>query len=333
MPHITINPSQSQFQSTPHESILSAAIRNGHNLPHSCQSGVCGSCRARLLSGEVKAIDEYDDYVLSDEERADGIILLCCCEAQSDVEIDMPAYAGSKAIQIRTLPAKVASIEQHHQVAILKVALPKAPPFKFYPGQYMDILLKDGQRSYSIANPPSQNEYLEFHVRHQAGGLFSPMLFDERLKAGAIIRLRGPLGGFSLNEESDKPILFLATGTGLAPIKAMLRHLLEHSSSRSIHLYWGVRSEQDLYDESLKTLISGHTHIRYTPVLSRPSPEWRGASGHIQNQVLADYQDLSDYEVYACGSLAMIQEAQGLLTTQLNLPEAYFFSDAFTPSR
>lgn len=333
MAQITITPSQIEFETLENETVLAAAIRNGYNLPHACQSGVCGSCRAQIKSGNVKAIDEYDDYVLSEAERTNGTILLCCCVAENNLEIDMPAYAGIKALNIRTLPAKVMSVEQRGEIAILKVALPKAPPFKFYAGQYMDILLKDGQRSYSIANAPSKTDYLEFHIRHRQNGLFSPMLFNGSLKTGSIIRLRGPLGGFFLNESSSKPLLFLATGTGFAPIKSILLALLENQVQRKIHFYWGVRTTQDFYDEAeLQSLIQMFTDIQYTPVVSRPSEGWTGRVGHVQDVVLQDYVDLSAYEVYACGSIAMIQSAKSQLSEYTNLPHEAFFSDAFVES-
>lgn len=333
MSRITVLPSQTQFDAESGETILASAIRQGHNLPHACQSGVCGSCRARLLSGKVSHSGCYDDYVLTDAERESGMVLLCCSEAEGDVELDMPGYAGSRAISVRTLPARVGSIDVRGDVAVMEVVLPKAPAFKFYAGQYMDILLKDGSRSYSIANAPSQNDKLEFHIRHRQGGLFSPLLFDGRLESGSIIRLRGPLGGFTLNENSSKPLVLMATGTGFAPIKSFLAHLAETDPNREIHIYHGSRTEAGLYDrESLSVLLQQFSNARYIPVLSRPNGQWQGAKGYVQQQVLADIPDLSSYEVYACGSLQMTEDARRLFAEQGRLPENAFFSDAFTVS-
>lgn len=333
MSNITVLPSKTEFSSQENETILSAALRQGINLPHSCQSGVCGSCAARLISGSIKQSGEYDDYVLTPEEIAAGTILLCCSKANSDVQIDMPSYAGAKAIPIRTLPARIGSVEIRGNIAIMTVALPKAPIFKFHAGQYMEILLKDGTRNYSIASSPAHNSALEFHVRARENGLFSSLLFSGSLKAGAIIRLRGPLGSFYLNDDShDKPLLFLATGTGFAPIKSMLHHITQTQPQRTIHLYHGVRIESDLYDETaLREILQQLPNVRYTPVVSRLNASWQGATGHITEHLLHDYTDLSKYEVYACGSPAMIHSCKTALIQQAQLPENAFYSDPFTP--
>lgn len=332
MPQITVSPSQTQFSAQANETILAAAIRNGINLPHSCQSGVCGSCAAKLVSGSIQQSGEYDDYVLSADEIAAGTILLCCSQAEGDVVVDMPSYAGAKAIAIRTLPARAASVEIRGDVAILKVALPKAPPFKFYAGQYMEILLKDGSRSYSIANAPSENGVLEFHVRHHEGGLFSPQLFSGSLKTGAMMRLRGPLGSFYLNDDAAaKPLILLATGTGFAPIKSILQDVAEKQPERAIHVYHGVRFANGLYDENaLHDILAKLPNAKYTPVVSRPDDNWAGATGYITEHVLRDYPDLSAHEVYACGSPDMVQSSKTQFIAQANLPENAFYSDAFT---
>lgn len=331
MSQITVAPSQTEFHAHSDETILAAAISHGINLPHACQSGVCGTCRAQLISGSVTQSDDYDDYVLSPEEVASGMILLCCSRAKSDVIVDMPAYAGAKALTVRTLPARIARIETHGEVAVLYVSLPKAPPFVFYAGQYMDILLKNGNRSYSIANAPDQTEQLEFHVRRHNNGLFSPQLFDGTLQSGSIIRLRGPLGAFTLNEHSNKPLILLATGTGFAPIKSLLHYLAQIQPERALHFYWGNRHADDFYDDAaLQAILATLPNAHYTPVLSRPHLTWQGATGHITEQVLADYPDLRAHEVYACGSPEMIMGARAALIEQGKLPEQAFFSDAFT---
>lgn len=333
MPKITILPSQTEFQAHDGESILDAAIRNGHNLPHACQSGVCGSCRASLIEGNTQNTGDYDDYVLSDDEREEGSVLLCCQSASSDCVFEMSSYAGNKALPIRTLPVKISDIQHIGDIAILRVALPKAPSFQFHAGQYMDVLLKDGQRSYSIANAPSQNDFLEFHIKHHEGGLFSPLLFNGQMKIGSIMRLRGPLGGFFLNENTQKPLIFIATGTGFAPIKSLLCHLADTDPQRSIHIYHGTRIQAGLYDETaLNEILQTLPHAHYTPVLSRPDENWTGATGHVQQHVLQDHPNLSQHEVYACGSATMIHAAFSLLTEKAALPTDAFFSDVFTPS-
>lgn len=332
MHQITVTPSQVQFNDQESETILAAAIRNGINLPHACQSGVCGSCRAKLISGSIKQHTEYDDYVLTPEEIQANMFLLCCTQAQSNLIIDMPTYAGSKAQTIRTLPTRINAIHIKGSIAIIHIALPKAPPFNFYAGQYMDFLFKEGSRSYSIANAPSQKDQLEFHIRLRENGLFSSQLLDGRLTVGSIIRLRGPLGAFTLSANHHKPLILLATGTGLAPIKSILCHLSETIPHRPIHLYYGCRTQADLYDETqLNNLLSQLPNARYTPVLSQAKSGWTGATGYLTPHVIHDYPNLAQHEVYACGSPAMIQESRTLLTQQSKLPEDAFFSDAFTP--
>jgi len=249
MSRITLTPSQTQFETQADETILEAALRQGYNLPNACQSGMCGTCVAQVVSGEVQ-MGEYDDCALTDEDAAAGMVLLCVCHAQGDVVLDLPAYEGAKAIAPRTMPARVAHIDVRGNMALLRLALPKSPPFKFYAGQYADILYKGTVRSYSLANAPSDNGVMEFHVRLREGGVFSPALFSGSLKVGDVLRVRAPLGAFTLNENSDKPLIFIATGTGFAPIKSLLHHLRDTQPSRSVHIYHGARDAAGLYDEA-----------------------------------------------------------------------------------
>ena len=331
MSRITLTPSQTQFETQADETILEAALRQGFNLPNACQSGMCGTCVAQVVSGEVQ-MGEYDDCALTDEDAAAGMVLLCACHAQSDVVLDLPAYEGAKAIASRTMPARVAHIDVRGKMALLRLVLPKSPPFKFHAGQYADILYKGAVRSYSLANAPSDNGVMEFHVRLREGGVFSPALFSGSLKVGDVLRVRAPLGSFTLNENSDKPLIFIATGTGFAPIKSLLHHLRDTQSSRSVHLYHGARDTAGLYDEAaLRELLYQLPNARYTPVLSRADDAWQGARGYTTEHVLQDYADLSGYEVYACGSMDMIRGSKQAFVEQRGLPETAFYSDAFTP--
>ena len=331
MSRITLTPSQTQFETQADETILEAALRQGYNLPNACQSGMCGTCVAQVVSGEVQ-MGEYDDCALTDEDAAAGMVLLCVCHAQGDVVLDLPTYEGAKAIAPRTMPARVAHIDVRGKMALLRLALPKSPPFKFYAGQYADILYKGTVRSYSLANAPSDNGVMEFHVRLREGGVFSPALFSGSLKVGDVLRVRAPLGAFTLNENSDKPLIFIATGTGFAPIKSLLHHLRDTQPSRSVHLYHGARDTAGLYDEAaLRELLYQLPNARYTPVLSRADDAWQGARGYTTEHVLQDYADLSGYEVYACGSMDMIRASKEAFTAQRGLPAAAFYCDAFTP--
>ena len=193
-------------------------------------------------------------------------------------------------------------------------------------------MYKGTVRSYSLANAPSDNGVMEFHVRLREGGVFSPALFSGSLKVGDVLRVRAPLGAFTLNENSDKPLIFIATGTGFAPIKSLLQHLRDTQPSRSVHIYHGARDTAGLYDEAaLRELLYLLPNARYTPVLSRADDAWQGARGYITEHVLQDYADLSGYEVYACGSMDMIRASKEAFTAQRGLPAAAFYCDAFTP--
>ncbi|MDO5069147.1 MAG: 2Fe-2S iron-sulfur cluster-binding protein [Neisseria zoodegmatis] len=328
---VTLVPDHATFSVEAGEPILSAAKRQNFNLPHSCQNGICGQCKAEVVSGDV-AQGVHAELALSSEEAAQGKILMCCTTLNGDVTLKIPGYNGASAPPVKTFPTRVASVDYIGDVAVLTLSLPKAPPFQFWAGQYIDILLKNGQtRSYSIAGSPNQPETLTLHIAKREGGLFSAMLFGEEasIQEKTILRVRGPLGTFTL-QESDKPIIFMATGTGFAPIASILRQLADSGSSRTVHLYWGVRHESGLYDfQTASDLIARLPNARFTPVLSRPDESWQGATGYVQTQVAADYPDLSGFEVYACGSPQMIESAKELLQQQCGLPEEAFFSDAF----
>ena len=330
---INVLPSQTEFNSEEQQSLLSAALSQGINLPHACQNGVCGQCVATLRSGSVKPVDNTNALALTENDVQAGKILLCCCQADSDVTLDMPSFAGTKNQHIRTMPAKITDLNIDHEVAIMRLALPKAPPFVFYAGQYVDFLLKEGNRSYSIASNPEQTQQLEFHIKRRENGLFSSQLFDGRLKVGSIIRLRGAMGSFTLNT-NNKPLILVATGTGYAPIKAILHQLVNEQSTRAIHFYYGNRYTNDFYDDAaLKDLLAKLPNAQYTPVLSRPDATWQGKKGYVTEHILADYADLSAYEVYACGLPEMVLSCKTALTQHAKLLENAFFSDVFTASQ
>lgn len=316
------------------ENILAAAKRQNLNLPHSCQNGICGQCKAKIVSGKA-VLGEHSEQALTAEEAAQGQILMCCAIPDTDISLDIPRFDPDTPT-VRILPARVNSVEYAHDVAIVSLALPKMPPFAFNAGQYIDILLKnDHIRSYSIASNPSRPGLLELHIRRREGGLFSGMLFGDNpvIKTGTVMRLRAPLGNFTLCKNSRAPLLLLATGTGFAPIKSILQHLCENDAERSVHIYWGARHEEDLYQlDMAESLASQLPNSRFTPILSRPRPDWKGKQGYIQTHILSDYPDLTGYEVYACGSPAMIEAVQQQCETRQNLPRTSFFSDAFSPS-
>lgn len=337
---IRVEPSGREFGAEEDETVLAAALRQGLVLPHSCRNGSCGSCKARVTEGRI----EYGDVpipALTEDERRAGLVLLCQARARSNLVIEAREVTRLAGIPVRILPARVASMERAApDVMILRLKPPPGERLSYLAGQYLDILLRDGaRRSFSIANPPNRDEFLELHVRHVPGGLFTPHVF-ERMKEKDLLRLQGPLGTFCLNEENPgTPAILIAGGTGFAPVQAIVEQAVVQGSARPMHLYWGARSRVDLYRHAhAEALARTHPVLRYTPVLSQPSAGdgWRGRTGWVHEAALADYPDLSGVEVYACGPPAMVAAVRETFLSR-GLPPGRLFSDSFefthTPAR
>jgi len=252
---VTLKTSGKQFTVNPDETLLEAALRQDINLPYGCKNGACGSCKGKVLEGQVSH-GQHSENALSKADETAGGILFCCSHPQSDLLIEAREVQGAGDIAIRKVPCRVNTITRpSHDVAILKLQLPAAERFQFLAGQYLEFLLKDGQRrAYSIANAPAQEGPLELHIRHLPGGLFTDFVFGAvtpALKEKDILRFEGPLGSFFLREDSKKPIIFLAAGTGFAPIKSIVEQMQAKKIERPIHLYWGGRRPADLYLDAL----------------------------------------------------------------------------------
>jgi len=328
---ITIQPSGHSFPIEPHETILEAAIRHGYILPYSCHDGVCGVCKGKVLQGRVD-YGKHQGSALTDMEKAAGMALFCCARPLSDLIIECREVNEIRDIPVRTLPCRVQRMQRPApDVMVLSLQLPANERLQFMAGQYIDILLKDQKpRSFSLANAPHDDKFLELHIRNIAGGAFTRHVF-ETMKERDILRFKGPLGTFFLRDDSTRPIIFVASGTGFAPIKAMIDHALHIGMKRPMHFYWGARKLQDLYmlDKTRQWESRG---IKFTPVLSEALPEdaWQGRTGLVHRAVLDDYNDLAGHEVYACGAPVVVEAAQRDFTTLRNLPNEAFFSDAFT---
>ena len=334
MPHqITIKPSDHSFACDDGETILAAAMRAELMIPYGCRNGACGTCKTRILSGSVN-YGHYQASTLTEAEKLQNLALLCVASPLTDVAVEIRDVRRSGDIQIRKLPCRVEKIEKPApDVAIVWLKLPANERLRYFPGQFIDLLLKDGhRRSFSIATPPEDEGLLELHIRHVPGGLFSDTLFSE-FKGREILRFEGPFGAFYLREESDKPIILVAGGTGFAPIKAVIEHAIRQSIERPIVLYWGVRSLIDLYLPQMpgewQRQLKDFTFI---PVLSEPKPEdhWPGRTGFVHKAVMADFADLSGYQVYACGGPGMIEVARNEFIEQRKLPPEEFYADSFT---
>jgi CDP-4-dehydro-6-deoxyglucose reductase len=327
----TILPSNHSFPIEADETILDAGLKHGYTLPYSCRDGACGVCKGKVLQGTVDH-GRSQAHALNDAEKAQGLALFCCAKPLSDLTIECREVSAVKDIQVKTMPCRVEKMEKvADDVMVLKLRLPANERLQFLAGQYIDILLKDQKpRSFSLANAPHNDDLLELHVRNIAGGAFTSHVFNE-MKERDILRIKGPLGTFFLREDSDRPIIFVASGTGFAPVKAIIEHALHIDVKRPMHFYWGARKLSDLYMLQLAEEWSSYG-IRFTPVLSEPLPEdnWQGRTGFVHQAVLEDFADLSGYEVYACGAPAMVEAAFRDFTAQRGLPNESFFSDAFT---
>jgi CDP-4-dehydro-6-deoxyglucose reductase len=297
------------FESAADETVLDAALRAGLDVPHRCMGGNCGACRARLLEGEV-AYPDGQPLGLSAAESADGLVLLCRAHARSDLLLEMFETAAAGAQRAKRLPCRVLRVERlAHDVMGVYLQLPPAERFDFEPGQYVDVLLAKGRRrSFSIASPPHDARPLELHVRRAPGGEFSEQIFAEDLR-GAVLQLEGPLGSSIYRESAAAvaPLLLVGGGTGLAPLKSILRHVLERGAPRRTTLYWGVRAERDLYAHAfLEEAARREPLFRYVPVLSEPSPAWQGRGGLVHEAVLAEVEGLERHEIHASGPPQMI---------------------------
>jgi len=331
---VTIRPSGLRFSMDADETVLAAALKNGFNLPYGCRNGACGSCKGRLLEGRLD-YGNYQSNALSPGEQEVGLALFCCAKPLCDLEIECRQIGAAKDLQIRKMPCRVQAIERPaDDVLVLRLRLPQNERLQYLAGQYLDIHMKDGQRrSFSMANPPHQDDVLELHIRNY-GGAFSRFAF-EQLKERDILRFEGPFGMFFLREDSAKPIVFVASGTGFAPIKAIIEHALHAGVDRPMVLYWGGRKRADLYLDALpRQWQREHSGFRYVPVLSEPQPgdDWSGRTGLVHRAVMDDLPDLSGHQVYACGNPLMVDAARADFTAHCSLPPDEFIADAFTPA-
>ncbi len=330
MPHtVTLLPSNHTFIIEHGENLLQGALRNGIPFPYGCRDGACGTCKGKVLSGQIDR-GQYSARALSEQEVAQGLALFCQTLALSDLVLEVHEVGDVVGIPIRRLPAKVDSITRaSHDVMRVKLLLPTNQRLRFLAGQYIDFLLKNGERrSYSIANAPHDDEFIELHIRKVAAGTFSDFVFNE-LQEKAILRIEGPHGSFFLRADSPRPIILMAGGTGFAPVKSLVEEAFYRGLSRPIFFYWGVRSRRDIYSD-LPQQWAQRENFHYIPVLSEPLPEdqWQGRTGLVHEAILEDFADLSGYDVYACGSPAMVYAGRdAFLLKGLNADNCY--SDAF----
>ena len=332
---VSVLPSNRSFTVAEDEPILTAGIRQGVALPYGCKDGACGSCKCKMLEGKV-VHNQHQPKALSAEEESKGYILTCCAKPQSDIVLESRQVTSADAFPIKRMPSRVISLEKKsHDVITLKLQLPASDTLQYKAGQYIEFILRDGaRRSYSMASAPhfaADTKTLELHIRHMPGGKFTDHVFGE-MKEKEIQRIEGPFGGFYLREDSQKPMVLLASGTGFAPIKAIIEQMQQNGITRPATLYWGGRRPADLYmNDWVLAQVAAMPNLRYVPVVSNALPEdaWTGRTGFVHQAVVADFADLSVHQVYACGAPIVVDSARSDFVKICKLPEDEFYVDSF----
>lgn len=337
---VEVMPSGHQFEVKEGQIVLDAALDAGVILPYSCRSGSCITCKGKVLEGD------YDpgigtEQMMSPDEMAEGYTLFCQTTAESDLVIESPEVRLETDIITRKMPARVTQLEPlSDDVMLVQLQMPSTEMFRYQAGQYLDFIFKDNvRRSYSMAVAPEEGKAVELHIQHMPGGMFTDRIFgatERPIKLREILRIEGPLGTFFLREESDKPILFVADGTGFAPVKAMIEEIIAKGITRPVTLYWEGRRPQGLYmNDLVEQWVDQLPHFNYIPVVSSALAEdnWQGRTGSAHQAVLEDFEDLSVYQVYACGSPALTDAARKHFIKERGLPEGEFFADTFTSAK
>ncbi len=328
---VTIEPSGHQFECASGETVLDAALRQGLTLPYGCRNGACGACLGEIVSGRVR-YEGRNRSALSEADEAAGKALFCQAVPESDLVIRAREIERPAEIEVKRLPARVERMTRlADDVMELGLKIPESERLAFLPGQYIDILLREGgARAFSLANPPHRDELLELHIRHVPGGRFTDFVFNE-MQPGALLRIEGPKGSFHLDDSSERPVILVAGGTGFAPMQAMLEHAIEDGDPRTFHLFWGARDRAGLYRDDLARQWAGtHENIHYHPVLSEPpaSDDWQGETGLVHEAVLRRFPDLAGHEVYIAGPPAMVEAARTHFLEH-GLPEDQLHFDSF----
>jgi CDP-4-dehydro-6-deoxyglucose reductase len=327
----TLKTSGHQFNVAADATILEAALDAGINLPYGCKNGACGTCKGKVLSGAVD-LGIAQESALPAAERAAGMALFCCAKPLSDVTLEVREVNAVRDIPVKTLPCRVqALVRVADDVMVIRLKLPTNERMQYLAGQYIEFLLADGKRrAFSLASPPHADDLLELHVRQVPGGNFTDHVFH-KMKLKDILRIEGPLGSFFLREDSPKPIILVAGGTGFAPLKGLIEHALYIGIQRPMQLYWGAKNRAGLYMNALAEQWATAHGITYTPVLSEPAAadHWTGRTGLVHEAVMTDHPDLSAYQVYACGAPVMCEAALKDFTAR-GLPKEDFFADVFS---
>jgi CDP-4-dehydro-6-deoxyglucose reductase len=324
---VTLNNGKS-YSCQEDQTVFEGARSNGIFLDHSCLTARCSSCKVKVTQGETQSL--FNDNVLTDKERADGFILSCNCKPTSDLSIDAEDLTEYNLQKPKTVPAKISSLKKITDSVIrLSLRTPPRQKIQFLEGQYVDIIKGSVRRSYSIACQANDQGTLDFLIKNYPGGIMSAYIFDEAKEAD-LLRIEGPKGTFFKRQSDYKTLVFLATGTGIAPVKAMLENMVSNQATHNdlqVYVFWGARTKEELYEVP----VLENNSINYFSVLSRPLNDWEGNRGYVQDVALKILGNFTDSEVYACGSDAMIQSARQL-TIENGLEKSAFYADAFVPT-
>jgi CDP-4-dehydro-6-deoxyglucose reductase len=335
MPQIRIVPTGERFAAESNEAVLTAALRAGLNLPHSCKGGHCASCRARILSGSFEYAESHLPAGITPDEAREGFALLCQARALTDLAVETREVRPAPEVEVKSLPCRIDRMERlTDDVMAVYLRLPAVEDLHYMAGQYLDIILSEGRRrSFSIASAPADGKLLELHVRKVSSSGFTGQLFDS-MRAGTLLRIEGPLGQFWFRGTSPRPPLFVGGGTGYAPLRAMVRQLLAQGDRRPLTLYWGARTEADLYEDNwLQHVAAVHAGFDYRPVLSESAAgSWPGRVGLVHEAVLHDVPAVADFDVYASGPPAMIEAIrERFIAAGLPREQLYFDSFDYAP--
>lgn len=315
------------------ETILDAALRAGLNLPHSCKGGHCSACRARILEGSVHYPLGRPLGLLEEEERAAQILLCQAHAASAEIVIEAREIKPPlPEIQVKSVPARIERLQRlAPDVMAVFLRLPAREQFNYVAGQYLDVMLpQNRRRSFSIANPPHDSDLIELHVRRVASGEFTQQLFSGMAEK-TLLRIEGPLGQFWFREESPRPALLIGGGTGYAPLRAILRHLLERGDRRPLQFYWGAQSSVDLYEDAqCRAWSAQYPNLQYTPVLSNPAADqpWHGRQGWVHEAALQDHPNIHGFDVYTAGPPVMVEAIRHEFIAR-GLPADQLFFDSF----
>ena len=330
---ITLLPAGRLFLARGDEPVLTAALREHFNLPHSCKGGSCGTCRVRVIRGRY-AYPHGRPLGISAEEEAAGHALICQARALEDLVIEIREIRNVTDVEIKSLPSRIERMQPlAPDVMALWLRLPAVEPFSWQSGQYVDVMLPgDRRRSFSLANPPHDAALLELHVRRAPGGEFTEQVFGG-LKPGSLLRIEGPLGQF-IYRHGERPLLLIGGGTGYAPLKAIIREVLETESQREVMLFWGTRTAADLYEDAwLRALAAKHARFRYVSVLSEQAADGTHETGFVHEAVLRRIAGLAGFDIYAAGPPAMIDAVRSALPQQGADPgRIYFDSFDYAPA-